>query len=130
AVLLAGCSDNFVSSDGPVPGTGSSDRIMFTRYSLNNGWMGIASATLEAPTVSTIIPGAAILVAPPQAGKMLYIEISGGAGIELLILKVADLDGSNPVVVDTFSGVVSLQLQDATLSPDGRTVAYVLSGLE
>lgn len=133
AVVAVGCSDNFLSSEnGPVPT--ASGRIIFNQYELQYiapfqkfvpTLTGIATTSLDSRGVSLLVTGSALLADAPRAGKILYFQVSPISGdIELL---VSNSDGKNTITVTSFQNINSPQLQDAALSPDGHTVAYVRS---
>jgi Tol biopolymer transport system component len=135
ATLAVGCSDNFLSSsDDPITGNPGRTRIIYNRYELQYagpilGFMpsllGIESSTLDSRVTTTIVPGPVLLAGPPQAGKILYFQVNILNGY--LDLIVSDIDGRNIIEVTSLQDLFSPQLQQAALSPDGRTVAYIRS---
>lgn len=132
AVLVAGCSDNFLSSDGE-PITPEPQRVIFNRYewqpATGSAPTGIASIALDGRASADILPGPVLLVGAPQSGKMLYFQVHPYPFVGMSLV-VSDVSGRNSIEVREFGDIISPHLRATALSPDGQIVAYVRSELQ
>ncbi len=135
-ILLAGCADKFTGpSVGPSGETGS--RVLYTRLENSLVFSNIPAGSivqreLGSNIESVVITAPAYLLCAPQNGRMLYAHYEfmsyvGGDSLFSWVIRLGDVDGRNSEVITPIGGIVSVMIQDAALSPDGRTVAYAIT---
>jgi Tol biopolymer transport system component len=119
-LILIGCSN-----DQPLqPGSTTDQRVLFSRgIDLSNLITTIESSAADGSDKKTITPGT--LLAPPRAGKMVYIAETDGGTIGIY---VANTDGSNRITFASYSSVNAVDRLPIALAPDGTRVLYLVSG--
>lgn len=125
-VGLTGCEDTFTGPERPPSANGSGE-IIFSRlnYSRPEYWQFSSIDVLNLATGRTrmVVNGSAYLLCAPQGGRIVYAEYDDTQAT--VFLKTSKTDGTDVQIVDAFNG--DIIIDRATLSPDGKKIAYVIT---
>jgi hypothetical protein len=119
-LIFTGCSN-----DQPLsPGSTADQRVIFSQgLDLTHLIMTIESSAADGSDRKSITPGT--LLAPPRAGKMLYIAETDGGGIGFYI---ANINGSNRITFASYTPRADIDRFPMALTPDGTRVLSMVSG--
>jgi hypothetical protein len=119
-LIFIGCS-----KDQPLePGSTTDQRVVFSRgLDLSHLITTIESSAADGSDNRTITQGT--LLAPPRAGKMVYIAATDGGGIGVF---VSNIDGSNRITFASYSAPAAVDRLPIALTPDGARLLYIVAG--
>jgi Tol biopolymer transport system component len=119
-LIFVGCSN-----DQPLqPGSTTDQRVLFSPgVDLTHFITTIESSAADGSGRKTITPGT--LLAPPRAGKMVYVAETDGGGIGVY---VANIDGSNRITFASYSSPSALDRLPIALAPDGNRLIFIAAG--